>query len=81
MEDTPTAPTYLPWDTSAGNRFAHYSSENHSAPLWIAALLGLIYMVGVLMIRAFIKRRVFGWDDYLITASSVCFSRMRAEYD
>ncbi|KAJ4294248.1 hypothetical protein N0V90_007938 [Kalmusia sp. IMI 367209] len=57
-------------DTSAGNRFAPYTTENHSAPLWIVSILGLIYAVGVLMIRVFIKRRVFGWDDSLIVAGT-----------
>ncbi|KAL1612384.1 hypothetical protein SLS60_000610 [Paraconiothyrium brasiliense] len=58
-------------DTSVGNRFAPYGPENHSAPLWIVSLLGLIYAVGVLMIRVFIKRRVFGWDDSLIVAGTL----------
>jgi hypothetical protein len=71
MESSAAAPSYLPWDTSVGNRFIHYSSDNHSAPLWIAALLGTVYVISVLLLRAYIKRRVFGWDDYLITASSV----------
>lgn len=58
-------------DTSVGNRFAPYGPENHSAPLWITSLLGLIYAVGVLCVRLFIKRRVFGWDDSLIAAGTV----------
>ncbi|KAF2133572.1 hypothetical protein P153DRAFT_393382 [Dothidotthia symphoricarpi CBS 119687] len=70
MDATSATPSYLPWDTSAGNRFANYSSHDHSAPLWIAALLGLIYVVGMLMIRVFIKWHVFGWDDCLIVAST-----------
>lgn len=60
-----------PMDTSVGNRFAPYGPENHSAPLWICSILGLIYAFGVLLIRIFIKRRVFGWDDSLIVAATV----------
>jgi hypothetical protein len=71
MEPSTAAPSYLPWDTSAGNRFAHYSKDDHSATLWIATLLGMVYIVGILLLRIYIKRRVFGWDDYLIAASSV----------
>jgi hypothetical protein len=71
MDPSTAKPSYLPWDTSVGNRFAHYSSKNHSAPIWIAAIIGLIYTLGVLLLRAYIKRHVLGWDDYLITASSV----------
>ncbi|KAF2850850.1 hypothetical protein T440DRAFT_554651 [Plenodomus tracheiphilus IPT5] len=61
----------LPWDTSVGNRFAHQGPDNHSGPLWIAAILGMIYMVAVLILRLYIKRRVLGYNDYLIIASSV----------
>ena len=60
-----------PMDTTVGNRFAPYGPENHSAPLWITSILGLIYAFGVLLIRVFIKRRVFGWDDSLIVAATV----------
>lgn len=69
----PSAPesTPLPWDTTIGNRFAPYSDINHSATLWIASLLGLIYAFGTLFIRLFIKFKVLGVDDYLIIASSV----------
>ncbi|KAF1975933.1 hypothetical protein BU23DRAFT_456954 [Bimuria novae-zelandiae CBS 107.79] len=58
-------------DTSVGNRFSPYGPENHSAPLWITSILGLIYAVGVLVIRIFIKRRVFGWDDTLVVAATL----------
>jgi hypothetical protein len=71
MDSTAAEPSSLPWDTTVGNRFAHYSSTNHSAPVWIAAALGLTYVVGVLLIRVFIKWRVFGWDDILILISTV----------
>ncbi|KAF2035232.1 hypothetical protein EK21DRAFT_107356 [Setomelanomma holmii] len=70
MDPSAAEPSYLPWDTSVGNQLAHYSSEDHSAPLWAVAILGLIYVLGVLLLRAYIKRHVLGWDDYLITASS-----------
>ncbi|KAF2121707.1 hypothetical protein BDV96DRAFT_218452 [Lophiotrema nucula] len=65
-EETP-----LPWDTTVGNRFAPFTPDNHSAPLWIASLLGLIYVIGVLLIRLFIKVKVLGLDDWFIVASSL----------
>ncbi|KAF9738730.1 hypothetical protein PMIN06_011150 [Paraphaeosphaeria minitans] len=72
MSDPSTAgPTIDSMDTSVGNRFAPYGPENHSAPLWIVSILGLIYAIGVLSIRLFIKRRVFGWDDSLIVAGTL----------
>lgn len=74
-------PTPLPWDTSAGNRFAPYTADNHSATLWIASLLGLIYVVGVLLIRLFIKIKVLGADDWLIAASTVSSTFPTFHYD
>lgn len=41
----------FPWDTSVGTRFAPYSAVNHSVPVRIASVLGIIYAVGVLFIR------------------------------
>jgi hypothetical protein len=79
MEPSPAEPSYLPWDTSRGVRFARYTPDDHSASLWVAALLGMVYTVCVLMLRAYIKRRVFGWDDYLVTASSVSTSEMYSQ--
>jgi hypothetical protein len=64
-------PISVPWDTSTGNRFAHYSPEDHSAPLWIAAALNMTYVLGLLFVRVFFKWRVFGWDDVLIILSTV----------
>jgi hypothetical protein len=63
--------TNYPWDTSVGNRLVHYSSQDHRAPLWIAALLALVYSIGILLVRIYIKRRVFGLDDYAISTSTV----------
>lgn len=73
MDSAALEPITVPWDTSVGNRFAHYSSQDHSATLWIAAALALTYVAFVVLIRIFIKWRVFGWDDGLIVASTVCF--------
>lgn len=71
MATQPAEPSPVPWDTAAGNRFAHYSTEDHSAPLWIAAFLSLTYVWAVLFIRIFLKWRIFGWDDFLVVISTV----------
>lgn len=71
MDPLTDAPTIDPMDTSVGNRFSPYGPQNHSAPLWITSILGLIYSLGVLLIRIFIKRRVFGWDDSLIVTATL----------
>jgi hypothetical protein len=71
MSPPMTTATDLPWDTSVGNRLVRCFSENHRAPLSIAALLALMYSLGILFIKIHIKWRVVGWDDYLIPVSTV----------
>ncbi|KAF2261346.1 hypothetical protein CC78DRAFT_521904 [Lojkania enalia] len=71
MDPAETEPMVVPWDTSVGNRFAPYTPNNHSAVLWIVALLGLVYVVGVLLIRVWIKIKVLGFDDWFIAISTV----------
>lgn len=60
-----------PWDTTQGNRFAGYTPDNHSAGLWICSILGLIYTTLTFGIRFFIKRSVFGIDDWTILVGTV----------
>jgi len=63
--------SHVLWDTSVGNRFAYNSPEDHTGPLWIAALLGIVYVISALIVRVYVKRRILDWDDYLVMASSV----------
>jgi hypothetical protein len=71
MDPTIASVSDRPWDTSVGNRLVHCSSQDHRAPLWIAVLLALVYSIGILLVRIYIKRRVFGLDDYAISTSTV----------
>ncbi|KAL6705998.1 hypothetical protein ACN47E_006100 [Coniothyrium glycines] len=67
----PSMPSYAPDDTSAGHRFAYNSATDHRGPIWIATLLCMTYTLGSLLLRIYIKRHIFSWDDYLLTASSI----------
>jgi len=71
MDTSQPEPSPLPWDTNTGNRFSHYSPVNHSATVWIATALALTYVLGVLLVRIFIKWRVLGWDDGLVIIGTV----------
>ena len=44
-------------------RFALATTTDYSAYLWIATLLSLLYTTLALLVRAWIKRVIFGWED------------------
>lgn len=53
------------------NRFARVTPDNHAGSLWIAALLCLVYAVMTLALRAHLRWKMFGMDDYLAVAATV----------
>jgi hypothetical protein len=56
-----------------GNRFAHLTPDDHSAPLWVVTLLCSIYAVMVLAVRlGYMKWRAYRLDDYVLTLAHVC---------
>lgn len=60
-------------DRASDNRFAHITPDNHSAPLWVASLLSLIYTVLVLAIRlGYTKWKAHTIDDIVIILAHVC---------
>ena len=63
--------TLQPWDTSVGNRFAHYSPDDHSALLWIATLVSMIYAVGMFLLEVLLKRISHGREDGFMLLSLV----------
>ncbi|KAI5777062.1 hypothetical protein EDC01DRAFT_779984 [Geopyxis carbonaria] len=51
----------------ADNRFARYTSTDHSAPVWIATLLSLIFSFLILTVRlAWVKWKRHGLDDLIL---------------
>jgi hypothetical protein len=55
------------------NRFARITTNDHSAALWIATILSLIYAVLVLAVRlGFTKWRAHTLDDLVVTIAHVC---------
>lgn len=54
-----------------GNRFAPITPNDHSGSIWIPTLLCLVYSVLVVGVRAHLRRKVYGIDDYLILAATV----------
>jgi hypothetical protein len=70
METTPTQPYST---SSSDNRFARFTAENHSAPIWISTLLSLIFAICILAVRlGFVKWNARGLDDVVLTLAHVC---------
>lgn len=74
---------YGPWNsifsldsemTTAASAFSPVESDDHAGALWIVAILGLMYSFLSGAIRMYIKRRVYGWDDYILVLATVRFS-------
>ena len=50
------------------NRFAPFTPEDHSAPIWIASILSFIFAYTILLVRlGFVKWNMHGLDDMLLT--------------
>jgi hypothetical protein len=61
------------------NRFARFTTDDHSALLWVVQLLSLIYALLVLAVRlGFVKWRAHGLDDIVLTLAHVS-SQMLSE--
>lgn len=54
-------------------RFTRFTPDNHSALIWIASLLSLIYPILVLFVRlGFVKKGAYSLDDAIISLAHVC---------
>jgi hypothetical protein len=62
-------------------RFAQNTTNDHSATLWVATLLSIIYPVLVIAVRlGFTKWRAHTLDDIVITIAHVCDEASRYSY-
>jgi hypothetical protein len=67
-----TSPPPTQSATASGNRFARFTPENHSAPIWIASILSPIFACLILAVRlGIVKWNVHGLDDVLLTLAHV----------
>jgi hypothetical protein len=51
---------------SEGSRFASVTPDNHSAWIWLPALLGLANAFIFLILRLIVKRNRYSWDDAVL---------------
>lgn len=56
----------------SGNRFARFNEDDHSAPIWIASILSLIFAYLILSIRlGYVKWNNHGFDDFFLAIGHV----------
>jgi hypothetical protein len=58
-------------DTDGSNRFSPVTFNDHAGQLWIVTILSLIYSGLVAFARAYIKYKMFGFDDILFALATV----------
>lgn len=52
-------------------RFSPVTFNDHAGKLWIVTILSLIYTSLIALARAYIKYKMFGFDDVLFAAATV----------
>ncbi|RYC79097.1 hypothetical protein BFJ63_vAg18026 [Fusarium oxysporum f. sp. narcissi] len=58
-------------DTDGSNRFSPVTFNDHAGQLWIVTILSLIYSGLVAFARAYIKYKMFGFDDILFALATI----------
>jgi hypothetical protein len=54
------------------NRFARFTVDDHSAPIWIASILSMAFAYLILAVRLlYVKWNMHGLDDALLTLAHV----------
>ncbi|KAF1951907.1 hypothetical protein CC80DRAFT_189113 [Byssothecium circinans] len=78
MESMATIPAP---STAPDNRFARFTTDNHSAPIWIASLQSLIFAFCILAVRlGFVKWNAHGLDDVVPATKWLPLSSMDVSY-
>lgn len=55
----------------SGTRFVEVTPDNHAGSIWISTLLCLVYTAITILTRGFLRKAMYGVDDYLILGSTV----------
>lgn len=58
---------------SSAPRFSPIFANDHAGYIWIVGIVALIYSLMATITRCFVKMRMFGTDDYLLTSAAVSF--------
>ncbi|KAK8050873.1 hypothetical protein PG993_002258 [Apiospora rasikravindrae] len=58
-------------DITGSARFSPITETDHAGYIWIVTIIGTAYTILSFLLRAWIKHRVYGWDDALIALGTV----------
>lgn len=58
-------------DITGSSRFSPITETDHAGFIWVVTIIGTSYTALSLLLRVWIKYRVYGWDDALIAAGTV----------
>ncbi|KAK8127244.1 hypothetical protein PG984_008352 [Apiospora sp. TS-2023a] len=58
-------------DITGSSRFSPITETDHAGYIWVVTIIGTAYTALSLLLRAWIKYRVYGWDDLLIAIGTV----------
>lgn len=65
------SPSYRNDTSPSDTRFSPITDHDKAGILWIAALMSGIYAVLSMVVRSYIKRTCFGYDDWICLAATV----------
>ena len=63
----------------AGHRFSEVTSDDHSAWVWVATLLGVSFSLLFLCLRAYVKWKRRAVDDFVVVIAYVSSSQIMDE--
>jgi DMSO/TMAO reductase YedYZ heme-binding membrane subunit len=63
---------YLTTMATTGHRFSPVTQNDHAGSIWIATLLCVVYSAITIATRGFLRKQMYGIDDYLILGAFVC---------
>ncbi|KAK8868959.1 hypothetical protein PGQ11_007537 [Apiospora arundinis] len=58
-------------DNTSPTRFSPITETDHAGYVWIVTIIGITYTAMTCLLRGWIKFRVYGWDDALITIATL----------
>lgn len=59
------SPDFITASRHSSTRFSVITSQDHAGYVWICTILATIYIIFSSLLRAFVKWRMYGWDDLL----------------